>query len=114
MLIVWEVNRVSGHTVHADYLGGVNATPGSQRFNEIYDKLHENTVINRDTDILPDNTYTHMLIIVAKHVLDQIAMSDVLSESAIDCNTLLDVACSDHGAITVTLNFDKLPMIIAP
>ena len=37
-------------------------------------------------------------------------MSDVLSESTVDCNTLQDVACSDHCAITVTLNFDQLPM----
>ena len=42
--------------------------------------------------------------------LDHIAMSDVLSESTVDCNTLQDVACSDHCAITVTLNFDQLPM----
>ena len=37
-------------------------------------------------------------------------MADVLSESSVDCHTLQDVACSDHCAITVTLNFDQLPM----
>ena len=37
-------------------------------------------------------------------------MSDILSKSTIDCHTLQDVACSDHCAITVTLNFDQLPM----
>ena len=37
-------------------------------------------------------------------------MSDVLSDSTVDCHTLQDVACSDHCAITVTLNFDQLPM----
>ena len=37
-------------------------------------------------------------------------MSVVLSESTVDCHTLHDVACSDHCAIRVTLNFDKLPM----
>ena len=39
-----------------------------------------------------------------------IAMSDVLSESTVDCHTPQDVACSDHCAITVTMNFDQLPM----
>ena len=28
--------------------------------NEICDTLHENSVMFRDTDILPDNTYTHV------------------------------------------------------
>ena len=37
-------------------------------------------------------------------------MSYVLSESTVDCCTLQDVACSDHCAITVKLNFDQLPM----
>ena len=37
-------------------------------------------------------------------------MSDTLSESTVDCNTLQDVACSDRCAITVALNFDQLPM----
>ena len=41
---------------------------------------------------------------------NHIAMSDVLSESTVDCHTLQDVACSDHGAIIVTLNFNQLPM----
>ena len=34
----------------------INATPGSPRFNEISDMLHENNVMFRDTDILPVNT----------------------------------------------------------
>ena len=37
-------------------------------------------------------------------------MSDVLSESTVDCHTIQDVACSDHCAITVAFNFDQLPM----
>ena len=40
----------------------------------------------------------------------KVLMSDVLSESTADCQTLQDVACSDHCAITVTLNFDQLPI----
>ena len=48
---------------------------------------------------------------VAKHVQPyHIAMSDVLSESTVDCHTLQDVACSDHCAIAVAFNFDQLPM----
>ena len=43
---------------HVCILGDFNATPGSPRFNEICDMLHENSVMFRDTDILPDNTYT--------------------------------------------------------
>ena len=35
-----------------------NATPDSPRFNKICDMLHENNVMFRDADILPDNTYT--------------------------------------------------------
>ena len=42
--------------------------------------------------------------------LDDIAISDVLSESTVDCRTLSDVACSDHCAIAVAMNFDQLPM----
>ena len=38
-------------------------------------------------------------------------MSDVLSESTVDCHTLHDVTCSDNCTITVTLIFDQLPMI---
>ena len=52
---------------HEEVLGDFNATPGSPRFNEMSDMLHENNVILRDTDILPNNT-THMSIMVAKHV----------------------------------------------
>ena len=61
-----------------------------------------------DIDILPDDTYTH----VNKgsqtcSFLDLIAMSDVLSESTVDCHTLQDVACSDC-AVAVAFNFDQL------
>ena len=83
---------------HVCILGDFNATPGSQRFNEIC--VHENNVMFRDTDILPD-TYTH--VNNGRQTcswLDHIAMSDVLSESTADCHTLQDVACSDHCAIT--------------
>ena len=45
---------------HVCILGDFNATPGSPRFNEICDMLHENSVMFRYTDILPDNTYTHV------------------------------------------------------
>ena len=65
----------------------------------------------RATDILPDNTYTHVNNGGQMcSWLDDIAISDVLSESTVDCHTLQDVTCSDHCAITVTLNFDQLPM----
>ena len=37
-------------------------------------------------------------------------MSDVLSEFVVDCCTLQHVVCTDHCAITVTLNLDQLPM----
>ena len=43
-------------------LGDFNATPGSPRFYEISDMFHENNIMFRYKDILPDNTYT------AKHV----------------------------------------------
>ena len=42
-------------------LGDFNATPGSPRFNEICDMLHENNVMFKDMDILPYNTYTHVI-----------------------------------------------------
>ena len=76
--------------------------------------LHENNEMFMDTDSLPDNTYTH----VNKGSqtcswLDHIAMSDVLSESTVDCRTLQDVTCSDHCIFTVTLNFDQLPMTLS-
>ena len=51
---------------HVCILGDFNATPGLPRFYKICDMLHENNVMFRDTDILPDNT--QMLIMVAKHV----------------------------------------------
>ena len=44
---------------HVCILRDFNATPGSPLFNEICDMLHDNSVMFRDTDILPDNTYTH-------------------------------------------------------
>ena len=73
--------------------------------------LHENKVMFRDTDILPDNTYTHLNNGSLTCLwLDQIVMSDVLSESTLDCRTA-PFACSDHCAITVTFNFDQLQMI---
>ena len=72
---------------------------------------HDNNVMFRDTDILPDNTYTHANIgSQTCSWQDHIAISDVLSESTVDCHTLQDVACSDHCVITVTLNFYQLPM----
>ena len=40
----------------------------------------------------------------------KVNMSDVLSESLVDCHTLQDVACSDHCAIAVSFNLDQLPM----
>ena len=65
----------------------------------------------RDMDILPDNTYTHVNNgSQTCSWLDHIVMYDVLSESTVDCHTLQDVACSDYCAITVTLNFDQLPL----
>ena len=65
----------------------------------------------RDTDILPDNSYTHVNNgSQTCSWLHHIAMSDVLFESTVDCHTLQDVACSDHCAIAVAFNFDQLPM----
>ena len=61
-------------------------------------------------------TLTHMLINNGSQIcswLDHIAMSDILSESMVDCHALQDVACSDHCAITVTLNFDQLQMTLS-
>ena len=96
---------------HVCILGDFNATPGSPRFNEICCKLHENSVMFRDKDILPDNTYTHINNgSKTCSWLDHIAMSDVLSESTVESRTLQDGSCSGHCAITVTLNFDQLPM----
>ena len=73
--------------------------------------LHENNVMFRDSDILPDNTYTY--VNNGRQTcswLDHIAIYDVLSESTVDCHTLQDVACSDQCAIAVAFNFDQLPM----
>ena len=96
---------------HVCILGDFNATPGSRRFNEICDMLRENNVMFRDMDNLKDNTYTHVNSgSQTCSWTDHIAMSDVLSEFTVYCHTLQDVACSDHCAITVTLNFDQLPM----
>ena len=73
--------------------------------------LHDNFVMFRNIDILADNTDTHVNNGGETcSWLDHIAMSDVLSESTVDCHTLKDVACSDHCAITVTFNFYQLPM----
>ena len=96
---------------HVCILEDFNVTTGSPRFNEMCDMQHENNVMFRDTEILPDNTYTHVNNgSQTCSWLDHIAMSDVLSGSTVDCCTLQDVECSDHCAITVTLNFDQLPM----
>ena len=95
---------------HVCILGDFDATPDSPRFNEICDMLHENNVMFRDNDILPDNTYTHVNNGSQRVHGWIIEMSDVLSESTVDCRALQDVACSDHRAISVTLNFDQLPM----
>ena len=98
------------------HTGRLTATPGSPWFNDMCDMLHENNVMFRDMDILPDNTYTHVNNGSQTYSwLDHIAMFDVLSESTIDCfysvhYWLQDVACSDHCAITVAVNFDQLPM----
>ena len=92
---------------HVCMLGDFNATPGSLQFNEICGIQHKIDVMFRDTDILPDITYTHVNNgSQTCSWLDHIAMSDVLSESTVDCNTLQDVACSDHYAITVALDSD--------
>ena len=81
------------------------------RFHEICDMLHENNVMFRDTDILPDNTYTHVNNSSQTcSWLDHIAKSNVQSESTVDCHTPHYVACSDHCTITAALNCDKLPM----
>ena len=65
-----------------------------RNFNEICDMLHENSVMVRDTDILPDNTYTDVNNgSQTCSLLDRIAMSDVLSESLVDSHTLQDVVC---------------------
>ena len=86
---------------HVCILGDFNATAGSPRFNEMCDMLHENNVMFEDMDILPDNTYTHVNNgSETSSRLDQIAMSDVLSESTVDCRTLQNAACSDHCAIS--------------
>ena len=93
------------------YWETLSATAGSPRFNEMCDMLHKNNVMFRDTDILPDNTYTHVNNCSQTcSWLDHIAISDVLSESTVDSRTLQDVACSDHCVIAVTVNFDRLPM----
>ena len=65
----------------------------------------------RGSDILPDNTYTHVNNgSQSCSWLDHIAMSDILPESIVDCSTIQDVACSDHCEITVTMNFYQPPM----
>ena len=70
---------------HVCILGDFNATPGSLRFNEMCDMLHENNVMFRDTDILSDNTYTDVNnASQTGSWLDHIAMTDVLSESTVN------------------------------
>ena len=54
----------------------------------------------RNTDTLPDNTYTQVNASLTCSSLDHIAMSYVLSESTVDCCTLQDV----HAQITVLLH----------
>ena len=97
---------------HVCILRDFNATPGSPRFNEICDILHENNILFRDTDILPDNTYsTHMLIMVAIHVHGWIIL-----QCPMFCPSLLLTAAPSRMLPAqiivqlVTLNFDRLPM----
>ena len=74
---------------HVCILRDFNAAPCSPRFNEKCEMLHENDVMFRDIDIVPDNTYTHVNSgSQTCSLLDQIAMSNVLSESTVDCRTL--------------------------
>ena len=62
--------------------------------------LHENNVMFRDIDIFPDNTYTRVNNgSQTCSWLDHIAMSDVLSESSVDCNTSRIL----HAWVTVQL-----------
>ena len=71
--------------------------------------LHESSVMFRDTDILPDNTYTDVNNgSQTCSWLYHIAMFDVLSESTVDCHTLQDGACPDHCAIEVAFDFDQM------
>ena len=53
------------------------------------DMLHKNNVMFGDTDILPDNTYTH--VNNGSQTCSWLEMSDVLSESTVDFRTLQDV-----------------------
>ena len=63
---------------HVCILGDINATPGLPQFNEICAMLHDNSVMFRDTAILPDDTYTHVNNgSQTCSWLDHIAMSDV-------------------------------------
>ena len=96
---------------HVCIQGDFYATPGSSRFNEICDMLHENNVMTRDTDILPYYARSHVNNgSQTCSALDHIAMSDVLSETTVDCRTLQHVSCTDYCAITVTFNFEQQPM----
>ena len=87
-----------------------NATPGSPRFNEMCDILHENSVMFRYMDILPDNK--KMLIIVAKHVPSWIILQCLMfCPSPLLTGTPSRMLHAEIYAITVTtLNFDQLPM----
>ena len=91
------------------YWETLNATPGTKRFKEICEVLHWNNVMFVDTDILPDNTYTHVYNRNQTFSwLNHIAMSKVQFQYIIDCCTLPDVTWSDQCAITVAQNFDQL------
>ena len=85
---------------HVCILGDFNATPGSPRFNKICDMLHESNVMFRDTDILSDNTYTHV-IMVAKSVHGWIIL-----QCPMFCSSLWLTATPSrmlHAQITVLL-----------
>ena len=63
--------------------------------------LHENNVMFRDTDILPDNTYTHVNN-VDKHVHEWIIL-----QCSMFCPSLLLIATPSrmlHAQITVKLH----------
>ena len=85
---------------HVCILGDFNATPGSLRFNETCDMLHENKVMFRDTDILTNNTYTHV------NNGSQTRSGWITSQCPIFCQSpLLTAAPSTmlHAQITVQL-----------
>ena len=86
---------------HVSMLGDFNATPGSPRFNEMCGMLHENNVMFRDTDILPDNTFTHV-----KNDSQTCSYLDHIAMSAMFCPCPLLTAAPSrmlHAQITVQL-----------